>query len=394
MWERKEGQVEDAFARPCVHQPPPTLTHISLSSPHSTNFDPNPAGDTVILSSGTANVTAANSTDLTVNITSAPTTGPLNATVSAFGAQSSPTIFAYLTSGAGNNVTSCTINDLRTAVNTSTCIPATTSVTAPSAVALANGYAYVASSTGGTVAACTISYGTFIGCVSTVVSTTAGVTLSDVTLDPAGANLYATDSTNGEVVACAVSGTSITGCSVQVSTTTLSSLVGPVAIAVSTTNAYVTTTSSTGGLIVCTATAGALSACALQTNTAISTATGLNFFSFDAGGVTKNALYTLNAGTDSWADCDLGASAILGTCTAATSTAYPTGGSPAGLAAISTLLGGEQPTLFVALAAAVNKNCDTTTDTCTAMSFGFSNAIAVGWFGCSIHLHHEGIHKT
>lgn len=356
----------------------PPHTHTLFPLLHSTNFDPNPLGDTVLLSSGSASITAANSTDLTVNITSMPTTGVLDATVSAFGAQSSPTIFAYLTSAAGNNVTSCMINDLRTAVNTSTCVPATTSVTSPSAVAIANGFAYVASSTGGRVSACTISYGTYINCVPTVVSTTAGFTLSAVTLDPAGANLYATDLTNGEVTSCAVSGTTITACTVQVSTTTLSSLVGPVAIAVSTTNAYVTTTSSAGGLIVCTATAGALSACALQTNTAIATPTGLNFFAYDAGGVTKNALYTLNSGTNSWAECDLDSSAILATCTAATSTAYPTGGSPAGLAAISTLSGGAAPTLFVALAAAINENCETTTDTCAAMSFGFSNAIAVG----------------
>lgn len=140
-----------------------TLPRSPAASLSSTNFNPDPAGDAIQLTSGAGTVVAASSTDLRVQLTQAPQTGGLDATVTAYGGPSSPTMFAYFALGPANSVSSCMVTDLRAAVNSSTCVDATTAVTQPVAVALANGYAYVASGVGGVVKACTVSNGTFVG---------------------------------------------------------------------------------------------------------------------------------------------------------------------------------------------------------------------------------------
>ena len=356
--------------------PPPFLP-----PPFSTNFDPNPAGDTVTLSSGAVIVTAANATDLRVQVTQTPQTGSLDATVTAYGGASSPTLFAYFASGAGNNVSSCLINDARTAVNATTCAAASTTISAPVAVALANGYAYVASSAGGVVEACTVSNGTFVGCSSTTVAAAAGATLSALTLDPSGTNLYATDAANSNVVRCAVSGTALTSCAVALSSGTLPALAAPSAIAVSADKAYITSTAVTNGLIICQASvnvAGSLTACGRYNSSSIATPTGLNYFTYSGGGTTNHHLWIVNSAVNSFVNCDLDASSTLFNCNGLAQNAYAGGLTPTGLAAIPTLAGGAAPTLFVAASTGVNQNCDTNSITCLGMPFGYSYGVAVG----------------
>lgn len=339
---------------------------------YGTNFNPDPTKDTVVLSSGAATVSAATTTQLDLAFTTPPNTGSLDATVIAYGGASSPTLFAYFASAAGNNATSCMVTDLRTSVNATTCVAASTTVTSPAGIAVGGGYAYVASSTSGAVSACTISNGTFVGCSTTNVATAGGAQLSAVALNPSGNVLYATDKANAAVVQCSVSGTSITGCSVAASGAPLSQ---PKAVAIESQTAYIADATIDNGLIVC-GINGASLGCSRANLTAASQPTALAYYA-NPGGTVKR-LYMLNNGTNSWAACDLAASRTLGYCSSAPTNAYPSGGTPTGIAALPTLAGYNSPTLLVSFGAAANENCDTATATCTAMPFGYSSAVAVG----------------
>lgn len=356
--------------------------HVSLTpSPppapptHSTNFNPDPTKDTVTLSSGTATVTTATTTELDLTFTSAPNTGSLDATVTAYGGASSPTEFAYFAGSSGNNVTSCMINDAHTAVNASTCVAASTTVTQPAGIAIANGYAYVASGASGVVSACAISNGTFVGCSTTTVTNAGGATLSAVALNPAGTVLYAADRTNSAILQCSVSATALSSCSVAASTGSVAAMTQPIAIAVESQTAYIADGAITNGLLVC-GINGATLGCSRLNMTSVSTPTALTYFA--NGNASLKRLYVLNSGTNSWAYCDLVASRTLATCTAATSNAYASSGSPSGIAAMPTLAGYTNPTLLLTMGAAVNKNCDTGSTTCVNMAFGYNSAVAIG----------------
>jgi hypothetical protein len=333
-----------------------------------------PTKDAVTLTSGAAaTVTSATPTDLRVHLTTpASSTGPLAATVTTYGGPSSPTLFAYFTAPSNNAVSSCMLNDARTAVNETTCVPALTGVPTPSGVALSDGYAHVASSGTGVVRSCTVSNGTFVGCADTTVTGAVGASVVAVAVAPGGGSLYALDKPNNAVTRCTLSSGALSGCSVVASAATTSApLTSPVAIAVGPSYAYVADSLFTTGLVVCNV--ANMASCNRVNSTGIASPTGLAMYG-------TNSLLVTNAATSTWASCDVlnGPTLAAGSCSSGPTGAY-TAATPQGLAAIPRLTHDGAMTLFVAQASGNDAVCTMgPSPGCTSMGFGSNAAVAVG----------------